>query len=806
MVQVDFSAKRIEAGVRDLIASASVLRPRGGGSSLRVQLGSDVHARYRTRREAELGEVFTAERAVALTLEVDGFEARITGRMDGLIETDQVVTIEEVKSVMQHADVEVPVAARLQVSTYALALLGEGETRRIALDVVRVSLADGEAVHTGVPFDAEQTRAQLVELLRRAIATARTAERRAAARARWAEGLVFPHGEMREGQAMLVDAIDDAFAERRPLLVQAPTGTGKTAAALFGGIRHAARQGHRVFYATPKTTQHAHVAETFEALRNASPVDADSDVRPPLAVSLHARSRLCTLGSGRCDRRTCPRLTNYVERAPPVLETLARSHAYVGTEALLEAAQRHTLCAYELASDLAHQADLVVGDFNYVFDPSIALLSRDGPPTVVVVDEAHNLFDRARDYSSARVTIRQIETAERMVSSADPMAMVIAQWLADLRNEVGAVASKPPPEGSGQLEHQGIFELEHFPVSFDALARRARLLLLQRLSRAPQAWDADSDDPDPVTELFRTVIRCSEACETFSDDLVAYAIGPKVRGGAGVGVVCIDPARALTRRHREAEAVVCMSATLAPLDYWGDVLGLDALDAVKLRVPSPFSADQRRVVIVPSVSTTYRDRGASLPQIASTIAEVMALKPGPYMAFFPSFAYLAAVREQLPRLGQVLAQAPRSSLADRRALLDRFVRGQGPRLLLAVSGGVFGEGIDLPGDALLGAFVVGPCLPPIGFQRAAMARHFEATRQAGYAYAMIYPGLQRVVQAAGRVIRREDDRGIVVLLGRRFVRPEIVESLPEDWYQYDPIELVPEDPVGALAEFWASSW
>ncbi len=135
-------------------------------------------------------------------------------------------------------------------------------------------------------------------------------------------------------------------------------------------------------------------------------------------------------------------------------------------------------------------------------------------------------------------------------------------------------------------------------------------------------------------------------------------------------------------------------------------------------------------------------------------------------------------------------------------MLDRFRHGQGPRVLLAVSGGVFAEGIDLPGDQLIGAMVVGPCLPPLSFGRAAMARHFEATRQAGFAYAMLYPGLQRVVQAAGRVIRTQDDRGVVVLIGRRFMQPELVESLPEDWYRYDPEELVAPDPIAALAAFW----
>ncbi|MEM6993243.1 MAG: helicase C-terminal domain-containing protein [Myxococcota bacterium] len=807
-MNVDLEAQRIETGVRDLIASASEVRPRAaGGSTLRAQLGSEVHARYRERREASLGERFSAERPIRLTLTVDGFEAVISGRIDGVVDDGERLTIEEVKSVIEHGGPELN-SARLQVATYALALLRSGETRPMRLAVVLISILDDEEREVAVGFDPDQTEARLVELLRGAVSNAERRARRAQARARWAETMVFPHEEMREGQAMLVEGIDDAFAEARPLLVQAPTGTGKTAAALFGALRFAARRGARVFYATPKTTQHAHVAATFVALCEASPDGDDPAVPPPRAVSLHARSRLCNLGSGPCDRRNCPRLATYADRAAPVLTQLAREHRYVGTDAATAAAKTHNLCAYELAFDLAEEADLVIGDYNYIFDPAIALLSTSSRPTVVVVGEAHNLFDRARAYASARITVRAIEQAEHAVGPDDPMALSVNGWLADLKRAVHDVAAEPPaPDGgSGMLTHDRYFELPSFPYELDALASRARPLLVRRLARAPEPFTAEGDDPDPLAEAMRMVIRMSDATEVANEALIPYGAERQGRGSPGVGVVCIDPARGLTRRHREAVGTVCMSATLAPITYWCDVLGLEPLDAVQLSVPSPFSPDQRRVVIVPSVSTTYRDRNASMPEVARTIAEIVALRPGPYIVFFPSFAYLTAARDRLPPLGQVLVQAPRSSLADRRALLDRFVSGQGPRVLLAVSGGVFGEGIDLPGDALFGAMVVGPCLPPIGFPRAAMARHFEATRQAGFAYAMLYPGLQRVVQAAGRVIRREDDRGIVALIGRRFMRPEMVECLPDDWYQYDPTELVPEDPIAALAEFWEQSW
>lgn len=806
MVKVDLKERRVEVGVRDLLASGSG-RGRGpGGSSLRAQIGADVHARYRLRREQELGDRFAAEVSIKLQLEVDDFTATITGRIDGVIRTDDAdgpLTIEEVKSVLDPAVTDLA-SAQLQVRAYTLALLRAGHTGALHPFVVQISAWDDRERSVPVLFDAADTQVRLAALVRQVIATAQDQDRRARARAQWADGMQFPHHEIREGQQMLVDAIDDALAEGRPLLAQAPTGTGKTAAALFGAIRYAARRGARVFYATPKTTQHVHIAQTFEALCEVSAAAVPEGAAPPLAVSLHARSRLCRQGASVCDRKTCPRLANHSADGPDVAATLAVKHRYVGGKELADAGRAHNVCPYELGFDLAHVADLVIGDFNYVFDPTIAILSSSQIKTLVVVDEAHNLFDRARAYSSARLMLRDLEHAEQAIHGSDPSALAANTWVAEVRAAIQEATANPPREqdGTGRLIHDGTFELESFPPQFSRLAQQARSLLLRRLAQAPPRQSVGGDDPDPLAEVLRTVIRSSEATDFVTDTLVPFGVAATNRGGAGIGLVCVDPARALLRRHREALGIVAMSATLQPLTYWCDVLGLEALDAVLLEVPSPFSPDQRRVVIAQEISTTYRDRGGSLPQIAGLVAEVVALQPGPYIVFFPSFSYLGAVAEHLPPLGEVFMQAPRTSLGQRRALLDRFRSATGPRVLMAVSGGVFGEGIDLPGDELLGALIVGPCLPPIGFQTAAMARHFEATRQAGFAYAMLYPGMQRVVQAAGRVIRRENDRGVIVLIGRRFTRPEIVECLPEDWYSYDPSELVPERPIAALREFW----
>jgi DNA excision repair protein ERCC-2 len=255
----------------------------------------------------------------------------------------------------------------------------------------------------------------------------------------------------------------------------------------------------------------------------------------------------------------------------------------------------------------------------------------------------------------------------------------------------------------------------------------------------------------------------------------------------------VNPAPLLREVHERLGGCVMMSATLRPEAHWSHVLGLE--DPVGLSVPSPFPPENRRVVIVPSVRTTLRERSRQYARIARLIERVVAVRPGRYVAYFPSFPFLEEVRSRL-RVERVLAQRPD---ADRCAVLER-VQAESELLLLAVLGGVFAEGIDMRG--LAGAIVVGPGLPAVSDERAAMAEYFEQLAGDGWERAMVVPGMQRVVQAAGRVHRTPDDRGVIVLLGERFTRQPYADHLPPAWARYGPAELVADDPVRALAEFW----
>jgi DNA excision repair protein ERCC-2 len=269
-------------------------------------------------------------------------------------------------------------------------------------------------------------------------------------------------------------------------------------------------------------------------------------------------------------------------------------------------------------------------------------------------------------------------------------------------------------------------------------------------------------------------------------------------------ILCKDPGRFLGERMDGFHATVAMSATLVPPEFFRDVLGFDR-DATRLvSFPSPFPQENRRVLVLPRFSTTYRLRSRSYEPIARTIEQIVSLKKGNYFVFFPSFDYLEAVGQHISSNHLAVVRQERSmSERDRAALLGRLTDSEQAHVVLAVQGGIFAEGVDYPGEMLIGAIIVGPGLPKYNYEQELMREYFQERYDAGFQYAYLYPGMNRVVQSAGRVIRREDDRGVIVLVGARFARPEYFSLFPRDWYVYSPKELIVKEYAEDIRRFWA---
>ncbi|PRQ08449.1 helicase C-terminal domain-containing protein [Enhygromyxa salina] len=784
-MRYDEQRQTLELSVHEVVADA---QPRAlvapAFARLRAELGRVVHRRV--QRDLAPGQT---EVPVRLEREVDGVQCLVRGRADVVRRLAAGCLVEEIKSTFDLDGRDDRPAAVFQVQLYALALAEEGnDPVRARLVIVEVE-GDGTR-EIDVPFaasDRMQVERRLTEVLARHVAQARALEARARARKEAADTIEFPFAQLRTGQQAILDAVAQALALDRPVMLSAPTGTGKTAVALVPALREGLRRGAAVWYLTAKTTQRQHAADTFEAVRRAS---GSPSLR---AVVTRRKQDMCPPGHLRCHPRICPLLADFTARAEPVIAAL-KDQPLVSPDQLFERGRATTLCPYELMHALLDGADLVVADHSHVYDPrrSRAFEGR----RLVIVDEAHNLVDRARDSASVFVG-RRLSALEH----APVMSSAMAQLRRDVQRAIddalqqAAADERPAHEGRATAE----LDVERW----QQLGLEAGMLAL-RYGYA-RYLSAEVEAQDPVLEAIEAISYLGDLAADPDPALVGYLASADAPTGAGVGVLCLDPERRLERLHQRQAGVLVMSATLEPIDYFADMLGLSRLDPAVISAPSTFPAENCCVCLVPTVRTTFDERDDHAQAIAMHIAEVIAAKPGNYAAFFSSFRYLATVSRLLDAraLGtEVLIQPPGMNEALRTRYLDRLRRADTPTLLLAVTGGVFAEGIDLPDEGLIGAIIVGPALPALSFERLLMQSYQDQRREAGFAYAMAYPAMQRVVQAAGRVHRTPEDRGVIVLLGGRFAEPPYSDALPSRWYERGADQLITVDLRERLRRFW----
>lgn len=836
-----------------------------GAGRLRTALGREVHNAYRARRAARFGDAFTAEVPVSLRCQLAGFDVQLIGRADGILRSESALVVEEVKSVVLDAPALAAATPEdmpgfcLQARLYALCLSLASSERVVEARLVLVSVLDDSERELALAFDPDATWSALEERVRALVAEAEAARLRARRRAASARALRFPYPRERPPQAQLGRACDDALASAQHVLAVAPTGTGKTAAALLAGLRHALRSDATLYFTTAKNTQKQLAARTFEDIAAAAGLGPDK-LR---AVSLAAKDELCPPGNLQCHPERCSYLRDYERRAEEsdAAAALARSSGHLSRDAVYQRGVALTLCPFELARDLAAAADLVICDYNHVFDraaalPAIAELARrermsagagdsddpaggdgdgaagahddDAPRAAVIIDEAHNLVERARAYASPWLRRAAIELVlERIASgaylgSADAALALpgnaanrallsdIATFCRELASAIERHQGEPGAEERAAVDDT--FPLDRVSdedlLRWHELADRGERLLLAFAMRC--RLHARVFPRDPLVELLRTLGELRVHLAARDQRLVPCAAGPAAPGGAGLGITCVDPGRLLAAQHQRSIGTIAMSATLEPLAYYRERLGFEAEDTISVRVPSPFPAAHRCVLIDPSVGTALRERDQQAEAIARAIERVVKARAGRYAAYFPSFAFLSQVRAVLDLASEsVLTQLPQMPPALRVRLLNTLRQRPGPTLLLAVTGGVFAEGIDLPGDELIGAIIVGPSLPPPSFERVLMRAYFDEHADGqGFAYAMRYPAMQRVIQAAGRVLRTPEDRGVIALLGRRFAEPDYLACMPAEWYldqSDEPVradELISHEPASRLAAFW----
>ncbi len=796
-VVIDLGERKIRTGVRDLIGSPEQrsIGLTGTGSS-RLWMGSELHRRV--QRDLETTEPgFASEVPSTIALEVDGWSVTISGRADGVVfSSGRAVRIDEIKTLHFAVDLHNLYAAermerfRRQAALYAFMLSEPGKpatARLILVDIVSHEERDEE-----VPWSADSVTAWVRQQIHRLVSRERHRLARLEILRAAAEKIPFPHPQPRSVQLSIAEAVEESLGEGRHLLLRAPTGCGKTAAVLYPAVRAALARGHKVFFLTAKTLQQRIAVDTTRAMQEGL----------FSSLQLRAKSKMCANTEIVCHEEFCPYAREYGLKLvrSQLLENLLASSRHQDPDDIFTAARDHQVCPFEVSLDLLPEVDLVVCDYNYVFDPTIglqALLHGDAlADAVLVVDEAHNLVDRSREYYSPEISTETLDRALRFLEGrSSPVFATLAELVCELRDEVRGRVE----ESLGEARHaEGEAHLHEDVISDLRIAFDGAMLQYFMYKREQELWMAD----DPVLDVFFGLTRFHRVLELGGDEFVRLA-SRNEDGSERVRIFCRDASRFVGEVLDGSAGAIAMSATLEPFDFYRDLLGFDAQRTDELYVPSPFPAENRLVIAIDDVDTTFRRRAVHYDRIAGWISR-LAHPGGNVLTLFPSYAFLDAVHDRLPPVGHtMLVQRPGASDAAQREVLGALGNGT-PHMLLAVLGGIFAEGVDYPGKMLSQVIVVSPGLPQFNLERELLKAYYQEFYEHGFGYAYLIPGLTRVVQAAGRLLRSADDRGVIILMGKRFLDPRYARLLPEEWTSGDPTTMLREDPEAAIREFFAA--
>ena len=790
-IRWDDATRTLTLSVRDLVEagppSGHLVMEVAQTQKARMAAGRAAHVAWQDTQGASDAS-YQAEVTLQETLTVDGWTVMLQGRADGLTEEGGRTVVEEIKATALDSDRLAPTRAEdwpawtAQLELY-LWMLSRARHVEPVGRLVLVSLLDGSRHILGVVLDAARVEAFV---LRRAGRLVRLRD----ARLRWyaqrrARRVPVPFSEWREGQQRITDAVRISLATGRRLLVQAPTGLGKTGAVMHGVLAYAMAHDKQVFWCTSRNTQQAGVIATLERFK-AHGLELSW-------VGLRAKEKTCLNGVVSCRPDTCKFARNYYDKveARRLVEAAIASGG-LSPDHAMQIGGEHEVCPAQLMLDTSEHVDIVIGDVNYAFSPGGRLKRLFGDTTaqdwIVVVDEAHQLVERAREHASPRVDAERAREAARVLGPGFEVFADVAEGIAEQVRAV--VKATPGPWNDGWAKA----EVDKAP--WRRLASRVDELALDYALLRARAGHTGADDP--YLDVARQVLRFAGSSEDAGDESV-----PLVRdtpGSDAVRLLCLDPAPMLRPWMSALGGFIGCSATLAPHAFYRDLLGLPA-DTDRIEITSPFPPENRRVIIAPRVSTDWRDRSTDVPRIATLLSGALTKVPGNVAIYFSSFSMLDDVVGRLDLTGrELLAQRRGMDEPDRAAWMARMGQGRTPVVLAAVLGGIFAEGIDLPAGALSAVFVVGPALPPIGLERDLLRSYYEARFGQGFLYASLVPGMTRVVQAAGRLVRRPEDRGVIMLVGKRFRYREHADLLPSDW-----TPLTPDDPSAAIGDFWGEA-
>ncbi|MFC4779075.1 ATP-dependent DNA helicase [Paenibacillus sp. GCM10023252] len=702
----------------------------------------------------------------------------VDGRCDGLLReeqppgtpesTDCMLTIDEIKSTSHPLTqmTEQGYAVHwAQARFYAYMVAKDQGLERIRVQLTYVRVNSDEQRRFAEESTLEELEAFVYGILRSYAPYAKLLAEHEQRRNNSIAELAFPFPQYREGQRKFAGSVYKSIENGSNLFAKAPTGTGKTISTTFPSVK-AIGSGtlQRLFYLTAKTITRTAVEEACHLMQ--------SQGLHMHTITLTAKDKICFKEEAMCDKRSCQYADGYYDRVNEGMLDMLSNETIMTRTVVAKYAKKHTLCPFELSLDTAYAADVIICDYNYIFDPRVSLKRLFGEQrkqTALLIDEAHNLVDRAREMYSATIHKSAFLELQREMKAKEPDVHRAAKAV----NDYFIALRKSAEEGQRQLVRKELPE-ELITLLEAFIAAGERVLAGGGQGAAEQL----------LLDCYFTAQNMVRTSKLYDERYVTLT--EVTRSEVQTKLMCLDPAHNLQGMAKGFRSQIYFSATLSPLTFYMEMLGAGPEDYT-VTIPSPFRKEQLDVAIMP-LSTRFHDRERSKEPLVALINKTVAERPGNYLVFFPSYAYMNDVYESFVLANREvdhMMQGMGMSEEDRESFLEEFQAGKERTLVaFAVMGGIFSEGIDLVGDRLNGVIVVGVGMPQLGPERDLMKEYYNETGRRGFDYAYVFPGMNKVLQAGGRLIRSEQDHGTLILVDDRYLQPQYQRLLPEEWQHY----------------------
>ena len=782
---------KVRISVRNLVEfilrSGDLDNSRGSSGDKEAMLkGGRLHRKIQRSMKGN----YQAEVSLKRESEYEDTIIQVEGRADGIFTEDGEVWIDEIKGTygnLQAMEMPVPVH-RAQAMCYGW-IYGEKEgLSQIGIQMTYSHLDTEDTRRFREIFSMEELKNWYQKLLDDyhkwiSCSLSWKKERNASMK-----DLQFPF-PYREGQREIVSGVYHTVSSKKTLFVQAPTGVGKTMSAIFPSVRAIGEgKGETLFYLTAKTITGTVAWEAFHTLR-------ENGLKFKV-TAITAKEKLCFLDSPECTPEKCPYAKGHFDRVNDAVYELWTTEEVYSREVIRAHAEKWQVCPFEMCLDLSVWVDGVICDYNYAFDPNVHLKRFFGENIsgdyIFLIDEAHNLVERGREMYSAEISRQTLFTLRKKIRkhfsklarALDKASRQMLELEEDLK------ASQNPYQ---VLSNPGVL-----PVTFLTISGELEEILEEK--------NLEEELRKEILEFYFVVRDFLNVSELVDENYVVYTecFG---ENDFRLRLFCVNPAANLSEYLKKGRSAVFFSATLFPMLYYRELLTTET-DAYGIYVQSPFSAKNRRILIGSDVSSRYTRRNhTEYRKIAEYISRCVWQRQGNYMVFFPSYRLMEDVYQVYEEEFSVdwvrcIRQNSDMTEREREEFLEEFQSREGTLVGFCVLGGIFSEGVDLTGESLIGAIIVGTGLPQIGSEREILKEYYDRKKQSGFDYAYRYPGMNKVLQAAGRVIRTKEDRGVILLLDDRFLGRDYGEIFPREWKDRSSCRLNTVEE--AVSRFWRS--